>query len=148
MDLSFLPAVNAGLNVIASGLLIWGLVLIKRKRIEAHRNVMLSAVGISVLFLVLYVVHKVWRATTEGELHTTFNAEGWLKGLYLTILFSHLILAMTVPFFAGFLVYLGLKDRRETHRRVARWGYPIWLYVSVTGVIIYVMLYPLNPAAG
>lgn len=145
VDLSVLPAVNAALNTVATAMLIVGYLLIRRKRIIAHRNTMISAFGVSCLFLVLYVLHKVWRAQSGGDLHTEYNAQGALKLLYLLILMTHLVLAMLVPIFAIVLIRLGLTGRYETHRRVARWGYPIWLYVSVTGVVIYLMLYHLNP---
>ena len=147
MDLSALPAVNAGLNAVATALLITGLVLIKQRRIHAHRNTMIAALAVSCLFLVSYVAHYVWRASVEGGAHTRFNAEGvWLAGYYV-MLISHVLLAMTVPFFAVALLWLGLKRRDAAHRRLARVGWPIWLYVSVTGVAIYFALYHLNPPA-
>lgn len=141
MDLSFLPAVNASLNALATGLLIAGFVLIKQRRIKAHRRVMTSAFAVSGLFLVLYVAHK----ASRGFENTSFNAEGAAKTLYLLILFSHLVLAMAVPFLAIALIRLGWQRRDEAHKRLARIAWPIWIYVSVTGVVIYVMLYHLNP---
>lgn len=77
---------------------------------------------------------------------TTFNVEGWAKTAYLVLLGSHVLLAMTVPIIAILLIRLGLKDEREKHRRIARVGWPIWIYVSVTGVLIYLLLYPFNPS--
>ncbi|MFW6060155.1 MAG: DUF420 domain-containing protein [Phycisphaeraceae bacterium] len=145
MDLSFMPAVNAALNASAAVLLIVGLVLIRRRRINAHRNAMLGAVALSTLFLVGYVAHKLWKAGSGTEMHTTFHGEGPVRTLYLLILFTHLVLAMTVPFFAIALVTLGLKRRDDWHRRIAKFGWPIWMYVSITGVVIYFMLYHLNP---
>jgi len=142
-----MPAVNAALNGVASILLVVGLVLIKRKRIAAHRNVMLSACGVSVLFLAGYVAHKIWKAGSGGELHTSFNAEGAARTAYMVILLTHLVLAMLVPFLAVALVWLGFTDRRALHRRIARFAWPIWMYVSVTGVVIYFMLYHFNPSA-
>jgi uncharacterized membrane protein YozB (DUF420 family) len=141
VDLSFLPAINASLNAISTILLLTGFWLIKQRRIEAHRRVMLSAFGVSSLFLVLYVSHKVWRNFEN----TPYLAEGAAKAFYLSILFSHVLLAMTVPVLAIALIRLGWKRRDAAHRRLARWAWPIWLYVSVTGVVIYVMLYHLNP---
>ncbi len=147
MDLSFLPLVNALLNATATVLLFVGRVQIKRHRnVQAHKKLMLSACLVSCLFLALYVLHKVWKAQTSGDLHTEFNADGWLKLFYLAVLFTHLILAMTVPVFAVVLVVLGFRRRDQTHRRVARIAWPIWMYVSLTGVLIYLMLYPFNPA--
>ncbi len=143
MDLSFLPAVNAGLNGLALTLLVTGRRLVKQGRIDAHRRVMLSAFGVSSLFLFFYVSHKVSR----GFENTTFHAEGAAKFAYLVLLFSHVILAATVPVLAILLIRLGLRDERPKHRRLARIAWPIWMYVSVTGVLIYALLYHLNPVA-
>ena len=143
MDLSFLPAVNAGLNGLALTLLVTGRRLVKQGRIEAHRRVMLSAFGVSSLFLFFYVSHKVSR----GFESTTFHVEGAAKLAYLVLLFSHVVLAATVPVLAILLIRLGLRDERPKHRRLARIAWPIWMYVSVTGVLIYALLYHLNPVA-
>ena len=140
MDLSFLPGVNAGLNAIAALLLVAGLLLIRRRRIDAHRRVMLTAFAVSSLFLACYIAHKVSR----GFESTTFHAEGAAKLAYLALLFSHVTLAMTVPFLAITLIVLGLRGRIERHRRLARVAWPIWMYVSVTGVVIYLLLYRFN----
>lgn len=141
MDLSFLPAVNASLNALALTLLLAGRAFIRRKRVDAHRRTMIAAFATSSLFLSLYVLHKVWR----GFESTTFNAEGVAKLLYLAILASHVALAMSVPVLAIALIRLGLSGRVSAHRRLARVAWPIWIYVSLTGVVIYLMLYPLNP---
>ncbi|MFP6607197.1 MAG: DUF420 domain-containing protein [Myxococcota bacterium] len=143
MDLSFLPAVNAGLNGLALTLLVTGRRLVKQGRIDAHRRVMLSAFGVSSLFLFFYVSHKVSR----GFESTTFHVEGAAKLAYLVLLFSHVVLAATVPVLAILLIRLGLRDERPKHRRLARIAWPIWMYVSVTGVLIYALLYHLNPVA-
>ena len=142
MDLSFLPALNAALNAVATVLLLVGRALARRGRLEAHRRVMTSAFAVSTLFLLLYVTHKVWR----GLEHTPYHGTGFARGLYLAILGSHLVLAMTVPVLAIALIRLGLADRRQAHRRLARWAWPVWLYVSLTGIVIYGMLYHWNPA--
>jgi len=141
MDLSFLPSVNAGLNTVATGLLVLGRRRIKAGMVAAHRRIMLSAFATSSLFLVLYVIHK----ASRGFHNTTFNVHGAAKVAYLAILFSHLTLAMTVPVLAITLIVLGLRGRIDRHRRLARIAWPIWIYVSVTGVVIYVLLYHLNP---
>ena len=141
MDLSFLPAVNAGLNLIATALLVLGRIWIRQGRVATHRRAMLAAFAVSSLFLVLYVLHKVAR----GFESTHYNGEGLLRVFYFAVLFSHLALAMTVPVLAVLLVRLGLSGRIERHRRLAVIAWPIWLYVSVTGVVIYVMLYLVNP---
>ena len=141
MNLSFLPAVNATLNGLAGGLLVTGFVLIKRGKVTAHRNVMMSAFATSCLFLISYITYHVW----TGGKPTRFHRPGLGRDLYLAMLISHTILAVTVPVFAVMLIRLGLRGRFDTHRRIARFAFPIWLYVSITGVLIYVVLYHLNP---
>ncbi len=143
--MSHLPAINAGLNGLCTILLIVGLVLVKRRRIDAHRRVMLSAFGLSAVFLALYVTDKLWKRYAYGEMHTSFNGEGVARTAYFLILFSHLVLAMAVPVLAIVLIRLGLTGRFERHRRIARYAWPIWMYVSITGVVIYLMLYHFNP---
>ncbi|MGI9592454.1 MAG: DUF420 domain-containing protein [Myxococcota bacterium] len=142
MDLSFLPALNAALNATAALLLIRGRQLIRAGEVERHRRTMLAAFGVSTAFLAFYVLHK---AAKDFE-NTTFHAEGLAKTLYLVLLASHVILAATVPFLAISLVVLGLRGRIHRHRRLARVAWPIWMYVSVTGVAIFLLLYPFNPA--
>ena len=142
MDLSFLPALNASLNALATVLLVVGRGLARRGRVDQHRRVMLGAFAVSSLVLVLYVTHKAWR----GFEHTPYHGTGGARSLYLAILGSHLVLAMAVPVLALALIRLGLADRRAAHRRLARWAWPVWLYVSVTGIVIYGMLYHWNPA--
>lgn len=143
MDFSLIPPVNAALNATAMVLLIRGRQLVRQGQIERHRQVMLSAFGVSALFLLLYVGHKVSRNFEN----TTFNVEGWGKIAYLVLLGSHVLLAISVPVFAILLIRLGLADDRVRHRRLARIAWPIWMYVSVTGVLIYLLLYPFNPPA-
>ena len=147
MDLSFLPLVNALLNATALVLLFLGLWFIKQKQWEKHRNTMITAFAVSSLFLVFYLVHKVWKASSGGDLHTTFNGTGLLKLGYQVMLVSHVLLAMTVPVLAIYLIWLGTKRADAKHRKLAKIAYPIWVYVSITGVLIYLMLYPFNPPA-
>ena len=142
MDLSFLPAVNACLNAVAAVLLVRGRQLVRRGQVDAHRKVMLSAFAVSSLFLAFYLTHK----ASRGFENTTYNAEGLAKTAYLAMLASHVVLAATVPFLAITLIVLGLRERRALHRRIARVAWPIWMYVSITGVVIYLLLYPFNPA--
>src|SRR5262245_33761942 len=106
---------------------------------------MLGAFACSCVFLVSYVTHYAWRAAVKGGVHTKFNAEGVIKLAYYLMLFSHILLAMIVPFLAIWLIRLGLRRADEKHRRIARWAYPIWLYVSITGVLIFVVLTYFNP---
>jgi uncharacterized membrane protein YozB (DUF420 family) len=132
-----LPSVNAFLNATAAVLLVWGYTLIRRKRIEQHRRVMLAAFVTSCLFLVSYLVYH----ATAGS--KRFPGTGTLRTVYLSILGTHTILAAAVPFLAVITLNRGLRGRYDKHRRIARWTLPIWLYVSVTGVIVYLMLYHL-----
>lgn len=139
--LAFLPALNAVLNAVSAVLLVVGRRLARARRFAAHKRVMLSAFGVSSVFLASYLLHK-WLRDFEN---TTFHATGVAKGAYLALLFTHVVLAMTVPVFAIVLIRLGLRDERTRHRRIARIAWPIWMYVSVTGVVIYVLLYHANP---
>lgn len=141
MDLSFLPAVNATLNATATLLLLRGRGLARRHEVAAHRRTMLAAFAVSSVFLVLYVAHK---ASRNFE-NTPFHAEGAARLAYLVVLVSHVSLAITVPVLAIALITLAVRGRVEQHRRLARLAWPVWLYVSVTGVGIYVLLYHLNP---
>jgi uncharacterized membrane protein YozB (DUF420 family) len=142
LDERALPAVNAALNATAAVLLVIGRRHARAGRISAHRRTMLAAFAVSSLFLALYVLHK----AALGFASTTFHAEGAARLAYLVLLASHVTLAMAVPVLAVSLIVLGLRDRRERHRRLARIAWPIWMYVSATGVVIYVLLYHLNPA--
>lgn len=145
MDLSFLPLVNAILNGTAAALLVLGWCLIKQGKRDAHRKTMITAFAVSAVFLVCYVAHKIWKASVGGGLHTSFNGTGVIKLAYLLMLLSHVILAMAVPVFALILIQLGRKERFELHKKIGKIALPIWLYVSITGVLVYLMLYPFNP---
>ncbi len=129
------PTLNASLNALATVLLIVGWVLIRRGHERAHRNTMLSAFGVSVLFLACYLVYHGLVGSVP------YQGTGPIRAVYYTILLSHVVLAACVPVLASLTIYWGLRDRRQRHRRLARWTLPIWLYVSVTGVVIYLMLY-------
>jgi uncharacterized membrane protein YozB (DUF420 family) len=135
MDFRDLPTLNAALNATAAVLLVWGWTLIRRKRIEAHRRVMLAAFGVSILFLISYLVYHY----TVGSVR--FQRTGTIRTVYLSILLTHTILAAAVPFLATITLVRGLRQRYDKHRRIARWTLPIWLYVSMTGVVVYWMLY-------
>lgn len=145
MDLSVLPAVNAALNGAASVLLVIGVVLIKRRQTIAHRRVMISAFVASCFFMVGYVTHYIWRAQVMGGAHTPYHGAGLMRKFYYAMLISHIVLAASVPVFAIVLIRLGSKRRYAAHRKVARIGWPIWMYVSLTGVLIYFMLHHWNP---
>ena len=132
-----LPSVNAALNATAAVLLIWGYALIRRKRIETHRKVMTAAFVVSCLFLVCYLVYHYQVGTVR------FTRTGTIRAIYLSILGTHTILAAMVPVLAIITLRRGLATSFDRHRRIARWTLPIWLYVSVTGVVVYMMLYHL-----
>jgi putative membrane protein len=130
-----LPSVNAALNALAAALLVWGYVLIRRKRIQTHRKVMIAAFVTSSVFLVCYLVHHYLVG------YVRFGGRGPVRTAYFTILITHTALAFTVPVLAIFTLSRGLSSRFDKHRQIARWTLPIWLYVSVTGVVVYMMLY-------
>jgi len=134
---SVLPSVNAVLNATAAVLLVWGYTLIRRKRIAQHRKVMQTAFVVSCLFLVCYLVYYYQVGSVR------FQKTGAIKTLYLGILGTHTLLAAAVPVLAIITLRRGLSARYDKHRRIARWTLPIWLYVSVTGVVVYLMLYHL-----
>jgi uncharacterized membrane protein YozB (DUF420 family) len=135
ISLTDLPGVNAILNGTAAALLIIGWVLIRRRRIESHRKVMLAAFTVSCLFLVSYLVYHF----NVGSVR--FTRQGTIRTVYFSVLLTHTVLAAAVPFLAIVTLRRGLAARYDRHRSIARWTLPIWLYVSVTGVVIYWMLY-------
>ena len=142
--LEILPHLNAALNAIAAVLLVAGLVLIKLKKETAHKWTMLACFGVSIVFLACYLTYHQLRYQIEGDHGKQFPSPDFaLRSVYYSILISHVFLAVTVPFLAVATIYFGLRDNRKRHRKLAKWTFPIWLYVSVTGVIIYLMLYQL-----
>jgi putative membrane protein len=134
LDVSILPLFNASLNGFTIPLLIYGFVLIKQKRRDLHRNVMLSAFGTSSMFLVSYVIYHWFKS--GPKLYT-----GDYTTLYYTILISHIIFAVVIIPMILFTLHRGWTSQLPKHRKIARITLPIWLYVSITGVIIYLMLY-------
>jgi len=130
-----LPVVNATLNATAAVLLVWGYILIRRRSIAAHRKVMLAAFATSSVFLVCYLIYHF----NVGSVR--FPRTGGIRTFYLSLLTSHTILAATVPPLAIITLSRGLRERYDKHRKIARWTLPVWLYVSVTGVAVYWMLY-------
>jgi putative membrane protein len=135
MDVRDLPALNATLNSCSAVLLLWGYVQIRKRRIRAHRRTMIAAFGVSVAFLISYLIYHAQVGSVR------FQKTGAIRTVYLSILLTHTVLAATVPFLAGITLFRGWKGDYERHRRIARWTFPIWLYVSVTGVVVYWMLY-------
>ena len=137
--ITLLPTINAFLNGTAAVLLVWGYLLIRRRRIEQHRQVMLTAFATSCLFLVSYLTYHTLIGGSKP-----FGHEGTtIRTVYLTILLTHTVLAALVPVLAIITLRRGLAMKYDRHRRIARWTLPIWLYVSVTGVVVYFMLYHL-----
>jgi len=130
-----LPAVNATLNATSGVLLLVGYLLIRARRIRQHRQVMIAAFTASSLFLVCYIVYHAQVGSVP------FTRQGFVRPLYFTILITHVTLAAAVLPLAILTLSRGLKSRYPEHRRIARWTFPIWMYVSVTGVLVYVLLY-------
>ena len=135
IDYTALPAVNATLNAISGWFLFVGYVLIRRRQINAHRNAMLGAFASSTLFLISYLVYHAHAGSRP------FTGQGALRYVYFTILISHVILAAAILPMAIATLSRGLRGKYPEHRRIARWTFPTWMYVSVTGVIVYLMLY-------
>ncbi len=135
MTVHDLPALNAALNATAAALLAWGYVLIRAGRRDLHRRVMIAAFVTSSLFLVSYLVYHAQVGSVR------FTRQGIVRPIYFTILFTHVTLAALVLPLALVTLSRALASRFDRHRRIARWTLPIWLYVSVTGVLVYVLLY-------
>lgn len=135
MTVNDLPAVNASLNALSGVLLLIGYVLIRRGQREQHRRVMIAAFITSAVFLVCYLVYHAQVGSVR------FTRQGFVRPLYFTILITHVVLAAAVLPLALVTLSRGLKERYRQHRAIARWTFPIWLYVSVTGVLVYVLLY-------
>ena len=138
MQLTDLPTLNASLNALAALFLIAGLVFIKRRNLGAHRFSMLSAFACSVAFLISYLYYHFQVGSVR------FQGTGTVRTVYFAVLLTHTILAALVPFLASITLFRALREQFDRHRAIARWTLPIWLYVSVTGVIIYWMLYHLE----
>jgi putative membrane protein len=132
-----LPSINAALNGTATVLLTVGFICIKSGREKAHRSCMLGAFSVSIVFLLGYVLHKI---LVKG-VHTTFGGEGFWAGVYYSMLVSHILLAMTIVPLVLMTLILALRNQRQRHQAWARWTFPIWYYVSVTGVLVYFFLY-------
>jgi putative membrane protein len=137
--LSYLPSLNAFLNATSAVLLVTGYHFIRQRNIRAHRTCMIAAFTVSVLFLLSYLTYHYHAGATR------FSGHGWVRPVYFTILISHTALAALVPFLALITLFRALKEQFPRHRWIARWTLPIWLYVSVTGVVVYLMLYHLYP---
>ena len=135
IDIHTLPAVNASLNGTAAVLLVIGYILIRSGHIQAHRRVMLTAFAVSMAFLVCYLIYHAQVGSVR------YQKTGAIRPIYYSILITHTTLAATVPVLAIITLRRGLRAEFKRHRRIARWTLPIWLYVSITGVVVYLMLY-------
>ncbi|QDV18241.1 hypothetical protein Pan153_28980 [Gimesia panareensis] len=142
-----LPALNAGLNGLATVLLMVGYGFIRKGEQEKHKKTMLTAFGVSILFLVFYLIYHFALQSYTGDASRKFQGEGLIRPVYYFILITHVVLAAAVPVLAIITIRRGLKQQWEKHRRIAKITFPIWLYVSITGVVIYFMLYHLPGAA-
>ncbi|MDB6018083.1 MAG: hypothetical protein JWR19_2572 [Pedosphaera sp.] len=136
-----LPAVNGSLNGLSAILLTMGYVFIKRKNQIAHRNCMIAAFVTSTLFLACYLTYHFYLAYALHRGPTKFVDPAWFRPIYLTLLTTHTILAVTIVPMVFMTMSRGLKQRYELHKKIARWTWPLWMYVSVTGVLIYYLLY-------
>ena len=145
MSFADLPAVNATLNGFSGILLLLALRFILRGNIKAHRNCMITACCSSLLFLVCYVTYHNWMRQTHGTAHTTFTNPAWFRPIYLVILFTHLVAAIVILPMVIITLIRALKGNFEKHKKIARWTWPLWMYVSVTGVLIYLLLYKIFP---
>ena len=137
----FLPTLNAILNATSGILVLIGFLFIRRRRIAAHRACMIAAVCVSILFLISYIVYHYHHGATR------FTGTGIVRTLYFVILISHTILAVVIVPFVIITLRRALKNQFARHMKIARWTFPMWLYVSVTGVIVYFMLYHLYPVS-
>ena len=140
MSVTDLPPVNASLNALSAIFLAGGFYFIRHKNIPAHRRCMISAFATSAVFLACYLIYHFSVGMTK------FPGRGWVRPVYFTMLISHVFLAILILPLAIVTLSRALRERFDSHRKIARWTWPIWMYVSVTGVLVYVMLYHLYPA--
>ena len=145
MSIYDLPAVNATLNGLSAIFLTLGFIFIKRGDKRAHMRCMITAFCTSVIFLGCYLTYHIYLAWVLGRGPTRFVNPAWFKPIYLTILISHTILAATIVPLILMTLWRAKKERFELHKKIARWTWPLWMYVSVTGVMIYLLLYKIFP---
>lgn len=133
---SYLPHLNAVINSLTSILLLLGLFLIKKGNVQAHKRVMLTAFGLGSLFLVCYILYHITHESTP------FGGQGWIRPVYYFLLVSHIVLSIVVVWFVLRAVYFALTGQILRHKRTVKYTFPIWLYVSVTGVVVYFLIEP------
>jgi putative membrane protein len=132
---SDLPTLNAALNATAAALIGTGFYFVRQKNIRAHKVCMIAAVSVSSLFLASYLIYHY----NVGSVR--FTKQGWIRSVYFSLLISHTLLAAAVPPLVFRTLFLAAKGRFRSHTRIAKWTFPVWMYVSVTGVVVYLMLY-------
>ena len=145
MSIHDLPAVNASLNGLSAIFLATGFVFIKRGNKIAHRNCMVAAFVTSIVFLACYLTYHTWLAVVLHQGPTRFENPPWFRPIYLTILLTHTVLAMVIVPMILMTLWRAKTERFEAHKKIARWTWPLWMYVSVTGVAVYLLLYRIFP---
>jgi uncharacterized membrane protein YozB (DUF420 family) len=137
---SGLPHLNAILNATSGVLLVIGYLFIRRRKVNAHRNCLIAALIASTVFLASYLTYHYYHGSTR------FTGTGFVRPVYFIILFTHTVLAVIIVPFIGVTLYRAARADFSRHRRIARWTFPMWLYVSVTGVVVYLLLYQIYPS--
>jgi putative membrane protein len=145
MSIYDLPAINASLNGLSAVLLTAGFIFIRQKKVIAHRNCMISAFCVSVVFLICYLTYHAYLAVVLHRGPTRFENPLWFRPIYLTILLTHTILAIVIVPMILITLSRAFRERFDKHKKIARWTWPLWMYVSVTGVIVYLLLYQIFP---
>ena len=145
MSILDLPAVNATLNGLSAILLTMGFIFIKRGNKIAHRNCMISAFCTSTIFLACYLTYHIYLGVVLHRGPTRFLHPEWFRPIYLTILLTHTLLAVAIVPMILITISRALRERFDRHKAIARWTWPLWMYVSVTGVVIYLLLYRIFP---
>jgi putative membrane protein len=145
VSLHDLPAVNASLNGLSAVFLAAGFVFIRRKNKIAHRNCMISAFCVSIIFLICYLTYHTYLAVVLHQGPTRFLQPEWFRPIYLMILLTHTVLAAVIVPMILVTLWRAKTERFEAHKKIARWTWPLWIYVSVTGVVVYLLLYQIFP---
>ncbi len=145
MSIYDLPAINASLNGLSAILLTMGFIFIRQKKITAHRNCMISAFCVSVIFLICYLTYHTYLGVVLHKGPTRFLNPAWFRPIYLAILLTHTVLAIVIVPMILITLFRALRERFDKHKKIARWTLPLWMYVSVTGVVVYLLLYQIFP---
>jgi putative membrane protein len=141
MNIHDLPAINASLNGLSAVFLTAGLIFILRKNVTAHRRCMISAFVTSIVFLVCYLTYHTYLGVVLHQGPTRFLEPKWFRPIYLAILVSHTVLAVVIVPMVLVTLHRALRERFDRHKKIARWTWPLWMYVSLTGVVVYWLLY-------